>query len=202
MAALQPLYKSVATPPVGRHDIVSVNEEKSRKLPQLKCHPLSSMRVKIELQTHGRARQGRVLAAAVQAGHSQAKVTSHCPPRSSRRSLALHALCPQCRCFLVILLVSAACLRFCRFSACMLLDEQLVRETIKSIMADRACTTKNVLCTGCREVSMASRFYRVVLAVRLIFMTSITFCICLIDTHAVLSESHYFITFSFLWYPL
>ncbi|KAG2620060.1 telomerase reverse transcriptase-like [Panicum virgatum] len=34
----------------------------------------------------------------------------------------------------------------------MLLDEQLVRETIKSIMADRACTTKNVICTGCREV--------------------------------------------------
>ncbi|RLN30845.1 telomerase reverse transcriptase [Panicum miliaceum] len=29
---------------------------------------------------------------------------------------------------------------------------KLVRETIKSIMADRACTTKNVLCTGCREV--------------------------------------------------
>ena len=57
----------------------------------------------------------------------------------------------------------------CWFSACMLLDEQLVRETIKSIMADRACTTKNVLCTGCREVSMASRFYRMVLAVRLIF---------------------------------
>ena len=127
----------------------------------------------------------------VHAGHSQAKVMPHCPPRSSRRSLALHALCPQCRCFLVILLVSAACLSL----ACMLLAEQLVRETIKSKMADRACTTKNVLCTGCREVSMASRFYRVVLAVRLIFMTSITLCICSIHTHAVRSESHYFTTF-------
>jgi len=31
---------------------VSVNEEKPRKLPQLECHPLSSMRVKIELLTH------------------------------------------------------------------------------------------------------------------------------------------------------
>jgi hypothetical protein len=41
----------VATPPVGRHGIVSVNEEKPRKLPQLECHPLSSMRVKIELLT-------------------------------------------------------------------------------------------------------------------------------------------------------
>jgi len=28
-----------------------VNEEKLRKLPQLECHPLSSMRVKIELLT-------------------------------------------------------------------------------------------------------------------------------------------------------
>jgi len=28
-----------------------VNEEKPRKLPQLECHPLSSMRVKIELLT-------------------------------------------------------------------------------------------------------------------------------------------------------
>ena len=41
----------MATPPVGRHGIVSVNEEKPRKLPQLECHPLSSMRVKIELLT-------------------------------------------------------------------------------------------------------------------------------------------------------
>ena len=41
----------MATPPVGRYGIVSVNEEKPRKLPQLECHPLSSMRVKIELLT-------------------------------------------------------------------------------------------------------------------------------------------------------
>src|SRR6185369_10540719 len=32
---------------------VSVNEEKPRKLPQLECHPLSSMRVKIERLTSG-----------------------------------------------------------------------------------------------------------------------------------------------------
>ena len=38
-------------PPLGWHGIVSVNEEKPRKLPQLECHPLSSMRVKIELLT-------------------------------------------------------------------------------------------------------------------------------------------------------
>jgi hypothetical protein len=44
----------VATPPVGRHGIVSVNEEKPRKLSQLECHPLSSMRVKIELLTLSR----------------------------------------------------------------------------------------------------------------------------------------------------
>ena len=45
------MYKCVASPPVGWHGIVSVNEEKPRKLPQLECHPLSSMRVKIELLT-------------------------------------------------------------------------------------------------------------------------------------------------------
>ena len=32
---------------------MSVNEEKPRKLPQLECHPLSSMRAKIELLTDG-----------------------------------------------------------------------------------------------------------------------------------------------------
>src|SRR6185369_13438191 len=32
---------------------VSVNEEKPKKLPQLECHPLSSMRVRIELLTSG-----------------------------------------------------------------------------------------------------------------------------------------------------
>ena len=33
---------------------MSVNEEKPRKLPHLECHPLSSMRVKIELLTAAR----------------------------------------------------------------------------------------------------------------------------------------------------
>ena len=46
------VYKCVASPPVGWHGIVSVNEEKPRKLPHLECHPLSSMRVKIELLTY------------------------------------------------------------------------------------------------------------------------------------------------------
>ena len=49
----------MATPPVGRHGIVSVNEEKPRKLPQLECHPLSSMRVKIELLTANTYLQAR-----------------------------------------------------------------------------------------------------------------------------------------------
>ena len=41
----------MATPPVGRHGFEFVNEEKPRKLPQVHCHPLSSMRVRIELLT-------------------------------------------------------------------------------------------------------------------------------------------------------
>ena len=52
MAALQPLYKSVATPPVGRHDIVSVNEDKSENFPSSSVI-FSSMRVTIELLTSG-----------------------------------------------------------------------------------------------------------------------------------------------------
>jgi len=50
------VYKGVASPPVGWHGIVSVNEEKPRKLPNLECHPLSSMRVKIELLTDSNAK--------------------------------------------------------------------------------------------------------------------------------------------------
>ena len=38
-------------PPLGWHGFEFVNEEKPRKLPQVHCHPLSTMRVRIELLT-------------------------------------------------------------------------------------------------------------------------------------------------------
>jgi len=56
-----PLYKSVATPPVGRHGIVCECEWKtSENCPNTECHHLSSMRVKIKLLT-GRSSVGRTM---------------------------------------------------------------------------------------------------------------------------------------------
>ena len=94
------------SPPLGWHGIMSVNEEKPRKLPQLECHPLSSMRVKIELLTSGiRAvlsyrldiscsspSQAAVAAAAVLVAASAAALAAALIPSSSPERLRLRLL--------------------------------------------------------------------------------------------------------------